>query len=122
MSPVYWVVLLSTLILGGLAQKNCRTIPLRNGSFCIRPDAVFTVLLMGILILVSGLRYGTGTDFWGYYRWQASDWVQVWKDIIYFQEGGFSLLVKLARSIWDNGQSVILFSACITITLYGLTF
>ena len=42
-------------------------------------------------------------------------------DIISFNEGGFSLLTNLSRMVWNDGQSLIFFSAIITVGLYCWT-
>ena len=121
MSPVYWIVLLLVFSLGNVAQNNPISVREWNGVYTIRPDRVSVILLSVILISVSGLRYWVGTDYGAYYRWNISDWQTVWDRIIQYKEGGFSLLTKLARTIWNDGQSVIFLSALITIGLYCWT-
>ncbi len=121
MSPVYWMVLFFTIVLGTLAQNNPVAVRQQNGRFFLRPDKGAAILLSCILIFVSGFRYWVGTDYGAYYRWSLSEWSAVWNGIIQYKEGGFSFLVKLARTIWNNGQSVILFSALITVGLYSWT-
>ena len=120
-SIVYIGVLLLLVALAQAAERNPKAYLTRNRVFSIRPDPGAALILTVVLILVSGFRYGVGTDFFSYYRWKVFDWEWVWKDIITFDEGGFSLLAKLSRTVWDNNQSLILFSAVITIGLYCLT-
>ena len=121
MSSVYWIVLFSTIVLGTLAQNNPVAVRQQNGRFFLRPDQGAAILLSCILIFVSGFRYWVGTDYGAYYRWGLSEWPAVWDRIIQYKEGGFSFLVKLARTICNDGQSVILFSALITVGLYSWT-
>ena len=121
MSPVYWMLLLLVFGLGNLAQNNPISVRTRNGQYSIRPDKGAVILLSFILISVSGLRYWVGTDYGTYYRWIVSDWPTIWSRIIQYKEGGFFLLVKLARTIWNDGQSVIFLSALITVGLYCWT-
>lgn len=121
MSPEYWMVLLSILFFGSLAQKNPIVVRKPNMKYTVRPDKGAVIILSVILIAVSGLRYWVGMDYGAYYRWNISEWAVVWDKLIHFREGGFSLLVKLARAIWNDGQSVILISALVTIGLYCQT-
>lgn len=121
MSLVYWLVLAVTLGLGNLAQANPVIKQKEDNHFYIRPDTGSAILLSAILILVSGLRYFVGTDYGAYYRWNISEWSTVWHNIISYKEGGFSFLIKLTRTIWNDGQSVIFVSAAITVGLYCWT-
>ncbi len=121
MSPVYWIVLAAAVWLGDLAQANPVIRQKRDGSFSILPDTGSAILLSTILVLVSGLRYWVGTDYGAYYRWTITDWSIVWNDFFSYKEGGFSFLVKLTRTIWNDGQGVILVSAAVTVGLYCWT-
>ena len=121
MSFVYWAVLCAVIIFGALAEANPKTLYTRNRVSYVRPDPGAALLLALVLILVSGFRYRVGTDFMAYYRMHIADWGQVFQDLVGFNEGGFTLLTKLSRSIWDNGQSLIFTSAIITIGLYAWT-
>lgn len=121
MSLVYFLVLLAIIVCATIAEKNPRTSLSRTGVISIRPDPGIALILSAVLILVSALRYRVGTDYFSYYNWSIKDWQTVFSDIITFNEGGFSLLTKLSRTIWNDGQSLILFSAVITVGLYTLT-
>ena len=121
MSVVYWCVLLAVIILGITAEANPKTILSRNGQSAVRPDPIAALLLALVLILVAGFRYRVGTDYDAYFRWHVGDWSEVFQDFIRFREGGFSLLAKLSRLLWDHGQSLIFISAAITIGLYAWT-
>lgn len=121
MSPVYWGVLLAVAVLGNLAQTNPVLKLHRDGTYSLQPDTGSVILLSSVLILVSGLRFWVGTDYGAYYRWYVSDWSRVLDNLIHYKEGGFSLLAKLSRMAWDDGQSVIFISAVITTGLYCRT-
>lgn len=121
MSIVYWGVLLAVVLCGSAAEGNPKAKLRRDGSFFIRPDPGMAFILSAILILISGLRYRVGTDYMAYYSWQVPTWENVWKNFLSFNESGFSLLTLLSRSIWDDRQSLILFSAVITVGLYTWT-
>lgn len=121
MSPVYWGILLAVAILGNLAQANPVSRLHRDGNYSLRPDTGAVILLSAVLILASGLRFWVGTDYGAYYRWYISDWSKILDGLIHYREGGFSLLSKLSRLIWDDGQSVIFLSAVITVGLYCWT-
>lgn len=121
MSPVYWMLLLVVLALGILAQRNPIAVTRPNGNYTLRPDTGAVIILTVILAAVSGLRYWVGTDYGAYYKWNIAEWSVVWERILHYREGGFSLLVKLARTVWDDGQSVIFISAAVTVGLYCRT-
>ena len=121
MSAVYWCVLLAVIILGITAEANPKTILSRNGQSAVRPDPIAALMLALVLILVAGFRYRVGSDYDAYFRWHVGDWSEVFQDFIRFREGGFSLLAKLSRLLWDHGQSLIFISAAITIGLYAWT-
>lgn len=121
MSLIYYEVLLAIIGCSIIAEKNPKALLSRSGAFSIRPDPGMALILSGVLTLVSGLRYRVGTDFMSYYYWRAADWSSVWRNILSFNEGGFSLLTGLSRMIWNDGQSLILFSAIITVGLYCWT-
>ena len=121
MSLVYFGILLAVIVCGIIAEKNLKASLSRRGVFSIRPDPGIALILSVALIFVTGFRYRVGTDFFSYYFWNVKDWQVVMSDIISFKEGGFSFLAKLSRTIWNDGQSIILFSAVITIGLYTWT-
>ena len=121
MSIVYWAVLAATVIFGGMADAFPKTRIGRNGRVYLRPEPVSVLLLALILISVSGFRYQVGTDFMAYYHWRVDDWSEIFKSIVSFQNGGFELLAKLCRLVFDHDQTLIFVSACITIGLYVLT-
>lgn len=121
MSLVYFFVFFAIIVCGAISEKNPKVSLSRNGGFLIRPDPGIAMLLSAVLILVSGLRYRVGTDFFSYYYWHIKDWQIVLSDIVSFNEGGFSFLTRLSRTIWDDNQSLIFFSAVITVGLYSWT-
>ncbi len=93
----------------------------RNGRVYLRPEPVSALLLALILISVSGFRYQVGTDFMAYYHWTVGDWSEIFGSIVSLRNGGFELLAKLCRLVFDHNQTLIFVSACITIGLYVLT-
>lgn len=121
MSIVYWSVLIAVIVMSAVAEANPKMLFSRSGQAVVRPDPVASLLLSLVLILVAGLRYRVGSDYYAYYRWHVGDWGEVLQDILRFHEGGFSLLAKLSRIIVDHGQTLIFISAAITIGLYAWT-
>ena len=121
MSLVYYEVLLAIIGCSIIAEKNPKAYLSRRGAFGIRPDPGMVLILSVALMLVSGLRYRVGTDFFAYYYWKATDWSSVWRNLFSFNEGGFTLLIGLSRMIWNDSQSLILLSAIITVGLYCWT-
>ncbi len=121
MSNVYWGILFAAILLGIVAEANPKTFLTRSGQFIARPDPVAAFLLALTLMLVAGFRYRVGVDYMGYYRWKVGSWSEVFQDIVRFQEGGFSFLAKLSRTIYDHGQTLLFVSAVITIGLYTWT-
>ena len=121
MSLVYWGVLLAIISCGITAEKYPKTSINRTGILSIRPDPGMAFILSSVLIFVSGFRYRVGTDFMSYYRWHITDWSTVLRNLLSFRGGGFPLLAKLSRTIWNDGQSVIFFSALVIVGLYSWT-
>ena len=121
MSYIYWLVLFSVLTLGKAAETYPKLHADRNGKYSILPDTGAVIILSMILILVSGLRYNVGTDYFVYYRWSIKEWHQVWDKLLSFKEGGFALVAMLSRLIYNHGQSLIFLSAVITVGLFSWT-
>ena len=121
MSIVYWAVFAATVIFGGMADAFPKTRIRKKGNAVTRPNPVSVLLLALILILVSGFRYQVGTDFMSYYLWEVEDWNEILGSIVSFQNGGFELLARLCRLVFDHNQTLIFVSAFITIGLYVLT-
>ena len=92
-----------------------------DGTIWNKPNPSPVKILATILILVAGLRYWIGADFPAYYEWEPVPWPDVFRAIVGYHEGGFALLVKLSRSLDNNGQHLILSCSFITIGLYCLT-
>ena len=92
-----------------------------DGTIWNKPNPSPVKILATILILVAGLRYWIGADFPAYYEWEPAPWPDVFRAIVGYHEGGFALLVKLSRSLDNNGQHLILSCSFITIGLYCLT-
>ena len=121
MSIVYWAVFAATVIFGGMADAFPKTRIRKKGNAVTRPNPVSVLLLALILILVSGFRYQVGTDFMSYYLWEVEDWNEILGSMVSFQNGGFELLARLCRLVFDHNQTLIFVSAFITIGLYVLT-
>ncbi len=121
MSIVYPIVLISVATFGYLAENNPKCRIKKNGKIIIGPDPGAAILLTIVLILVSGLRYRVGTDYFSYYYRRVPEWKGVLYNLLHFKEGGFSLLVKLSRIIYDHSQTLIFISAAITIGLFCWT-
>ena len=120
MSPVYLFVLVSVIVLAYVAETNPKCYLTRKGVM-IYPNPGAAFLLSAVLILVSGLLYHIGTDYWAYYFNRVTDWNEVWKSLILFKEPGIKLMSIISHTIYDDGQSLIFLSALITIGLFCLT-
>ncbi len=121
MSPVYFVVLITVIVMGHLAEVNPKAVLLSNRRIVVRPDTGAVLILSLTLIIVSGLRYRVGTDYMAYYRNRVMDWQVVWNSLITFKEPGIKLLSFLSHAVIDDGASLIFLSALITVGLYCWT-
>lgn len=117
MSPIYLWVLTIVFALSCAAEGNPKSVLGKQG-INIRPDPGAALIMSVVLIVISGLRYFVGTDYFSYYRNRVTDLSVVWKSIIAFREPGIKLLSFMSHSIYDNGQSLIFLSSLITIGLY----
>ncbi len=120
-SPVYWYVLLCVLFFGHMAETHSPIVIRRDGSIWRKPSLFPAFILSLVLILVAGFRYYVGTDFGTYYEWYVPSWSQIFYNIFYFHEGGFSFLSKIANLWGRNGQNLIFLSSLITVGLYCRT-
>ena len=120
-SPVYWGVLIAVLVLSRVAESNSTPIKRKDGTIWHKPNKSVVILLASILTLVAGFRYMVGTDFPIYYRWPIPQWSLVFHNLIYFHEGGFSLIQRVATLGSYNPQNVIFLCSVITVGLYCRT-
>lgn len=70
-----------------------------------------------VLILVSGLRWGVGTDYWQYsrnYNYYVQD---VWEDFRTLNEPGLKLIAKLASLVNDDYVVMFFLAAVVTVGL-----
>ena len=100
-----------------MAEANPKSL-LRKKGICIRPDPGAAFIMAAALIVISGLRYFVGTDYFSYYRNRVTDISVVWKSLIAFREPGIKLFSFIAHLIYDDGQSLIFLSALVTVGLY----
>ena len=70
-----------------------------------------------ILILVSGLRYMVGTDYWNYYYGYARHIERLPESIWSFQDPGYGIIALFSSWFWNDGASAIFLSALLTVGL-----
>lgn len=100
-----------------LAEMRSLSEELENNHSKFRNFFIFIALLA--LILVSGLRYGVGTDYFTYYE-MYKYWVPK-ADITTTSDPGFIILCKLLYSISPNPQLMFLVTSIITNILIVVT-
>ncbi len=117
----YLAIFILVAVLGYLAERNPKACITRNNGIVIRPDPGAAIILSLALILMSAFRYRVGTDFNTYYRNRVVEFQPIIDSLVHFKEPGIKVLSFLAHSIYDNGQSLIIISAILTVGLYCWT-
>ena len=119
----YCIVILSVCFLCKLAEDADYTgNPIVNEVKVVHTaDAgCFYTIAAGILILVSGLRYKVGTDYWTYYNGYAKYIKELPEALLSFQNPGYGVIAWIGTWFYDDGAVVIFLCALITVglTLY----
>lgn len=82
----------------------------------------FFILLTGTcLILVAGLRWNVGTDYWQYTVNYDNYVEQVWSDFFSYNDPGIKLISWLSSYLYDDYATMFFISSLITIGLFVLT-
>lgn len=126
---VYYTMIAAVVILGLFAQFFANSVPATER---ISKSGVLTMknhygiaypLLFFVFCFVGGFRYYVGTDFGGYYKFYNYNWEEIVDFFKAFDEPGLKLVAYLARNVWDDGVSVILFASIITtfFVFYGIS-
>ncbi len=123
MSIIYYFTAGILFVISWLEDQRKRVIPNISGKtnskhIQNRPWSFGVVLLTVYLVVVAGFRYGVGTDYWAYYSYYDVEWSVVWKHLLTFSDPGFYFLAFIARSIYNDGISLIFLCSLITISLF----
>ena len=116
----YMIVILSVCYLCKLAEDAdyVESIKVNEEKVIHTSDAKYLyVAAAGILILVSGLRYRVGTDYWTYYSGYSRYIEKLPESIRNFQSPGIGILSYIGKKFYDDGASLIFLSALLTIGL-----
>lgn len=75
------------------------------------------IMITIILILIAGLRWRVGTDYWSYalnYNEYVQNW---WQSIVEFNEPGIRIIAAVSSIIYDDYATMFFISSLITIGL-----
>ena len=78
---------------------------------------VFVFFTALILIAVSGLRFGVGTDFFGYALHYRISWQELWNNIITFHEPGTDIIAYFSQYLYNDSVTFIFLTALVTVFL-----
>ena len=116
----YFIVILSVCFLCKLAEDADYTGSPKVNEVKVTHTAdarYFYIVAASILILVSGLRYKVGTDYWTYYNGYSNYIKGLPEAIRSFQAPGFGVIAWLGTWFYDDGAVVIFLCALITVGL-----
>ena len=114
---VYLPTLLLITIFSGLVENIQRN---KNVEFLKEKKTYsyyFGLLTIIILILVAGLRWRVGTDYWTYarnYSEYADNW---WQSLLNYSEPGIRTLAALSSFIYDDSATMFFIASLITVGL-----
>lgn len=121
---VYFITVSLIAILCLLAQRtNCSRMKLdSDGRYQhTKQTTLFYALAAGVLIFVSGMRYGVGTDFFGYFYNYENYAKELYECIKTLNEPGFRFICWIVVRLGGNGANVIFCSSVITMGLFLYT-
>lgn len=121
---VYFITVSFVAILCILAQKVnwSRNRQNSNGRYHHSSQTMtFYIIASGVLIFVSGMRYGVGTDFFGYYLNYVNYAEGLEESIKTLNEPGFRCICWFVVKLGGNGGTIIFSAAFITIGLFLYT-
>ncbi len=111
---VYYLTIGTVFVLTFLAINNSSKRKVTIVTKKIQQKNVWLFFAAALLVLVAGLRYGVGTDFFNYY-WALETYpLKLWESIRSLNEPGFSVLASVLKNFTDDGAVFIFITAAIT--------
>ncbi|MGH2079317.1 EpsG family protein [Aerococcus urinaeequi] len=77
----------------------------------------FGMLTAVCLILVAGLRWRVGTDYWNYARLYSDFAQNWWNSLVTFNEPGIRIIAALSSSIHHDSSTMFFIASLITVSL-----
>ena len=112
---VYYVTILAVIICSAFAVENYGTADANGIIKNNHSERLWLFCVAVILILVSGLRYGVGADYFVYYGALERYPTQIIDLIKDLDEPGFPLLVSILRLFTNDGAVFVFITAMFTI-------
>lgn len=94
-------------------------LPYQHSRYC----RLFYIMAVSVLIIIAGLRYHTGTDYWQYERNAYGYSQDVWNSIITYNEPGIRILAKIGYLFNNDNPAPVMFflASALTIGLFCRT-
>lgn len=104
-------------ILGFIAALNGKNM-VQLGDRGITRNKIGVFLMISILVLVAGLRYGVGTDYYNYYAGYEQYKIE---QLSLFDEPGIRVIARISSLIYDDPATMMFLAAAITVILMTVT-
>lgn len=117
---VYIPTIILTVFFASLATFFSKQIVI-EGVSVTEPNRFFAALVGMVLILVGGLRWRVGTDYWEY-SWGYEGYVkEVWGKLISYDEPGIRIIAWISSHIYDDYGTMFFLFSIVTISLFVIT-
>ena len=117
---VYFITILLVTV-SSLAAQRFGKIESSNGEFRIIPSRLFVFIVATCLVIVGGLRWRVGTDYWQYSINYDRYVTSVWNSLITFSEPGINIIAWISSKVYDDYTTMFFIASLITITLFVTT-
>lgn len=104
-------------MLGLIAALNGKNV-VQLGERGLNRTKIGAFLMIAILVLVAGLRYGVGTDYFAYYRGYEQ---YKGEALSILDEPGIRVLARISSVVYDDPAMMMFLAAAITVILMTVT-
>ncbi|KRE97087.1 capsular biosynthesis protein [Paenibacillus sp. Soil766] len=109
---ILWVNLVVVYIASYFSRILAKPLTIGPGSLSVKPNKWMTAIVMGVFVLIAGLRKNIGDTSSYMYSYRISEFK--WDDIKDKQEIGFGILQMILKSFTEDPQLLIFLTALVT--------
>lgn len=118
---IYYMTIATAVVLSFLSQlrleSNQHPAHHNSDELLVKKNGFFVGMTALVLIVVSGLRWGVGTDYWQYSQNYTGYVQNVWADLLKFDEPGLKIIARVANIVNDDYILMFFLAALVTVGL-----